>query len=271
MKKNNYSRKVCLVTGAGRGIGRNIAWAMGRAGYILALTDINAQLLSELEGQMLLEGLEARVFTFDLSVHGESNKLINEVIGVMGRVDVLINNARAGKRFTFESETEANWDLALNVNVKVPFLLSQAVIPHMKEGGSIINIGSVSGKLVSQESPGYQVSKAGMLHLTRYLAVYSGYLGIRVNAILPGFIVQDEHRDRFSSAEPDQEKFKSIVNFLHPLSGGPGYANDIANAVVFLASNEAKFITGQEIVVDGGLTIQDPTKVLFNYVKEHLG
>ncbi len=265
MMSKNFSDKVCLVTGAGRGIGRNIAWSMGRAGYILALTDINSQSLSQLESEMILEGLKVRVFAFDLSVSGEPNRLINEVIEVMGRVDVLINNARAGKRLCFESETEENWDIALNVNIKAPFLLSQAVIPYMLEGSSIINVASVSGKLVSQESPGYQVSKAGMLHLNRYLAVYSGHRGIRVNAILPGFIVQDEHRAKYSSTEPDQEKFKAIVNSLHPLSGGPGYANDIANAAVFLASSEAKFITGQELIIDGGLTIQDPTKVVFKY------
>ena len=157
------------------------------------------------------------------------------------------------------------------MNLKAAFFLAQAAVPHMSCGSSIITISSVSGNLVSNESPSYQISKAALIHLNRYLAVFCGPKGIRANAILPGFIVQDEHRDKFSSIEPDQEKFKSIVNSLHPLSGGPGYANDVANAVIFLASNEAKFITGQEIVVDGGLTIQDPTKVLFNYVSEYLG
>jgi 3-oxoacyl-[acyl-carrier protein] reductase len=265
MKNNDLQRllnKVCLVTGAGRGIGRNIAFALGRAGCTLALADINVNRLNAIQLELKDLGITAEIFSGDLSVKSESQRLVQAVIKKFGKLDLLVNNARAGRRLSFAEETEDNWDLALGVNLRAVFFLAQTAIPFMTKDAAIINIGSVSGQLVSQESPSYQVSKAGLLHLTRYLAVNSG--GIRVNSVLPGFIVQDEHRHRYDSEEPNQKKYREIAEALHPLGSGPGYSDDIANAVVFLASNEARFITGQSLVVDGGLTIQDPTLLLFS-------
>lgn len=259
------SNKICLVTGAGRGIGRNIAQAMGQEGCVLALSDVDAKLLNQVKEELAKDGLNAEIFPADLAVSGEPHRLVKEVVEKFGKLDLLVNNARAGKRSSFEEESEENWNLAFNVNLKAVFFLAQAAIPFMPNDGSIVIIGSVSGMLVSQESPSYQISKAGLLHLNRYLAVHTGNRGVRVNAVLPGFIVQDEHRLRYSGAELNQEKFRAVVEALHPLGTGPGYSDDVADAVIFLASAEAKFITGQSIVVDGGLTIQDPTRILFSY------
>jgi 3-oxoacyl-[acyl-carrier protein] reductase len=256
------TNKVCLITGAGRGIGRNIAFALGHEGCIIALADIDASRLDLVQAELSKNGISADIFTTDLSLNGDSQRLVQAVITKFGRLDLLINNARAGRRLSFADESEDNWDLAMGVNLKAVFFLAQAAIPIMNKGGAVVTIGSVSGQLVSNESPSYQISKAGLLHLTRYLAVNS--CGVRVNSVLPGFIVQDEHRYRYWSDEPNQKKYRAVAETLHPLGDGPGYSDDIADAVVFLASEEARFITGQSLVVDGGLTLQDPTMLLFN-------
>ena len=235
---------------------------------MLALSDIDSERLSKVKQELEIEGCKVEVFPADISASGESYSLIQRVINKFGKLDVLVNNARAGKRTSFLDETEENWDLSFDVNLKAAFFLAQAAVPHMSCGSSIITISSVSGYLVSHESPSYQISKAALIHLNRYLAVYCGPKGIRANAILPGFIVQDEHRAQYQGTESKQKKFKVIADALHPLSGGPGYSNDVVEAVTFLVSKKSKFITGQALVVDGGLTVQDPTKVLFSYALE---
>jgi len=265
VKNNNskiFSNKVCLITGAGRGIGRNIAFSMGRQGCSLALADIDADRLRRVQVELVSQSISTEIFRSDLGLKGGAHSLVGAVVEKFGKIDLLVNNARAGRRLSFYDETEDNWNLALDVNLKAVFFLAQAAIPFMSIGGAIVNIGSVSGQLVSQESPSYQISKAGLDHLTRYLAVNGG--GVRVNSVLPGFIVQDEHRTRYKSDDSKQKIYRSIVDALHPMGKGPGYSDDIADAVIFLASNEAKFINGQSLVVDGGLTIQDPTKVIFD-------
>ena len=263
--KMRLSNKVCLVTGAARGIGRNIALSMGREGGVMILTDINSDLLNEVAKEFLGENINVTVIEADLSKLSEVKRLVKDVVNKYGRLDIIVNNARAGERALFEDESLENWDLSFDVNLKAPFFLAQAAIPSMPDGGSIITISSISGLLVSQESPSYQISKSALLHLNRCLASYAGAKGIRANAILPGFIVQDEHKERYCSMDPKQKKFRSVVEALHPLSSAPGCSNDIASTVIFLASNESQFITGQSIVIDGGLSIQDPTKVLFSF------
>ncbi len=260
-KLKRLYNKVCLVTGAGGGIGLNIAAALGREGCIVALSDIDTSRLDIARIELMKMGVTVEVFEADLSLKTESLRLVQAVVAKFGRLDILVNNARAGRRATFHDETEDNWDLTLAVNLKAVFFLAQAAISFLPKDAAIINIGSVSGKLVSQEGPSYQVSKAGLLHLTRYLAVNSG--SVRVNSVLPGFIVQDEHRHRYERDDSKQMKYRSIAEALHPMGGGPGYSDDVADAVIFLASKESKFITGQSLVVDGGLTVQDPTKILF--------
>jgi len=262
---NRLSNKVCLVTGAARGIGLNIARAMAKEGCFLALSDIDGKMLSHAKDQLLKDGLQVELFPVDLGLPDEPRHLIERVVKKLGRLDIVVNNARAGKRCTLEKESEENWDLTFNVNLKAAFFLAQAAIEFMSNEGSIITINSISSSLVSDESPSYQITKAGLLQLTRYLAVSVGKRGIRVNSVIPGYIVQDEHRSKYSAMGPKQEKYRATVEALHPLETGPGYSDDIANAVIFLASKEAKFITGQGIVVDGGLSIQDPTKILFSY------
>ena len=182
------NKKICLVTGAGRGIGKNIARALGREGCLLALTDIDANVLAQVKEEFLSEGFSTEIFLADLALSGEPSRLVERIVEKFGKLDVIVNNARAGQRSSFEEESEENWDLAFDVNLKAVFFLTQAAVPFMASDGCIVTIGSVSGALVSQESPSYQISKAGLLQLNRYLAVYMGDRGIRVNTILPRYL-----------------------------------------------------------------------------------
>lgn len=129
-------------------------------------------------------------------------------------------------------------------------------------GGSIVNIGSIAAFMACHESPIYHVAKGGLLQMTRYLAVEAGPYGVRVNAVLPGFIVQDEHLTRYASA--NNERYREIAEFSHPLRR-VGSAEDVSNAVLFLCSSGAHFISGQTVVVDGGLSIQEQSGLLFRF------
>lgn len=252
---SEFSGMVSLVTGASRGIGRNIAHLLGKMGAKVVICDIDSERGCETLEGLKKEGISAEFYAVDLGHTGEPRRLVQDVIDGLGRLDFIINNARAGKRLSFAEETSENWDLAMAVNLKSVFFLAQAAIPVMTEGGAIINISSVSATLVSNEAASYQTSKAGLLQLTRYLAMVAGKKGIRVNAVLPGLIVKDEHRERYN--RPDNAGYRKIVERIHPLHGGPGSPDHVAQTVAFLVSQSSQFITGQAIIVDGGLTIQD--------------
>jgi 3-oxoacyl-[acyl-carrier protein] reductase len=254
--------RVVLVTGAGRGIGLNIARMFAAQGATVAVCDIDTARGDAAVKDIADRGLNATFFRTDLCAANAASHLIKSVLESFGQIDVIVNNARSGKRLSFLEETEEDWDMAFSVNLKSAFFLAQAAIPTMPHGSSIINICSISSVLVSLESPSYQASKAGLLHLTRYLAVVAGERGVRVNAILPGFIVQDEHRARYDAA--DNAAYRSITDRMQPLAGGAGDADDVASTALFLAGPQAKFITGQSITVDGGLTIQDQAMLLLS-------
>lgn len=263
---SDFVGKVALVTGAGRGIGRNISRALNEKGAMVAICDIDAEKGLQTHDELAASGIRSEFFHVDLSIIGEPQRLVDAVLDSLGRLDVIVNNARAAKRLSFTEENEDNWDLAMAVNLRSVFFLAQASVPRMSEGGAIINISSVSATVVTHEAPSYQVSKAGVLHLTRYLATIAGRRGIRVNAILPGFVVQDEHRTRYE--KDDNALYREVAERVHPLRGGPGGSDHIASTVVFLASSNSAFITGQAIVVDGGLTIQDPATLCLSRMRD---
>ena len=253
----NFAGKVALVTGSARGIGKTIAAAFGRAGAKVAISDLNREASKATVREMRKAGIDAHHFAVDLSKRGGPQRMVAAVAKKFGRLDVLVNNARAGKRLGLAEDTEDNWDTTLSVGLRAAYFASQRAIPvmHSKGGGSIVHISSVSALLVSQESAGYHAAKAGLIQLTRFLAVHAGRHGVRVNSVLPGFIVQDEHRERFE--REDNATYRAQAEKCHPL-GTAGHASDVAETTLFLCSESARFITGQAIVVDGGLSIQDP-------------
>lgn len=253
----NLKGKTAVVTGGARGIGRNISAALAGVGADVWIVDINEDAGKEAEIELLGKAGAVNYLWADLSQNGAAESIIAQVINAAGRVDVLVNNVRAGKRLSLTEETEENWDYAQGVMLRAPFFAAKAAINDMatRGEGAIVNIGSISGTYVSEESPSYQVAKGGLLHLTRCLAMMGGAGGVRVNAIIPGMIVQDEHRGRYDGES--NFVYREVVRKAHPLQRA-GWSDEIASVVLFLCSSMSSYITGEQIVIDGGLTIQDP-------------
>jgi 3-oxoacyl-[acyl-carrier protein] reductase len=249
--------KVALVTGAARGIGNNIAQTLARAGAIVVIADINEE-----EGLAAAEALggQASFMNADLSSESGPDDLIKEVVKKHDRLDILINNARSrpeGRRDLI-TEDEESWDATLAVTLKGTFFVARAALSYWEssptQGAAIVNIASISGAMATHESPAYHAAKGGVIQLTRYLAYVAGPLGARVNAVSPGFIVQDEHQTRFD--RDDNEQYRRISDVTHPI-GRVGTSNEVAEAVLFLASEKSAFISGQILGIDGGSSIQE--------------
>jgi len=251
-----FEGKVAIVTGGARGIGKTIATALGTGGARVAICDIHREAAEAAVRELRDAAIQAEYFPVDLSKRGEPQRMVAEAAEKWGRLDILVNNARAGARQGWLEDTEDNWDLTLSVGLRAAYFASQRAIPVMAGhgGGSIVNIGSVAAFLVSLESPAYHAAKAGLMQLTKYLAANAGPQRVRVNAVVPGFIVQDEHRGRYM--KDDNAGYRARAESCHPLRD-VGRADDVADAALFLCSDSARFITGQAIVVDGGFTIQD--------------
>lgn len=227
------------------------------------ICDIDQSSGADAESRLRAEGHDVKFIHADLSSADAAVKVVRTVIGQAGRLDLLVNNARAGARTTLEGETEANWDLAFAVGAKAAFFASRAALEDMRKrrSGAIISVSSVAALVVTHDAPSYHASKAALIQLTRYLAVNAGPLGVRVNCVLPGFIVKDEHRPRFEAG--DNAPYRALAEGAHPVRR-TGRSDEIAQAVLFLASEQASFINGEAIVVDGGLTLQEPFNLALN-------
>lgn len=254
--------ELVLITGAARGIGKNIARKFANNGCLVVIADCQVDTGRETVSEIIEQGGRADFCELDLLKPKEFDDVIQELFSKYGRIDALINNARAGSRMNLEEETDENWQLALDVSLKAPFFLSQAFIKQSPEQSNscIVNISSVAARSICAESASYHVSKAGLENLTRYLAIHAGHKGIRCNAIRPGFIVQDEHLERYWSEGNTQ--YRKTAESCHPL-GKIGSSDDVANCAIFLSSQNAAFINGQTITVDGGLLIQDPSALVY--------
>ena len=232
---DRFDGKVAVVTGAGRGIGFTIARTLAARGAHVIIADIDSERGKSAQAIIRTEGGRADHVAIDLAKPGAGADLVQRAAALGGGLDILVNNARAGARLGFADETEANWDLAHNVGTKAAFFATQAAATFMRKrgGGAVVNIASVAGTQVTNEAPSYHATKAALLHLTRYLAVAAGEFGVRVNAVLPGLIVQDEHRERFDRA--DNAPYRALAAAYQPL-GQIGSEADVAEAVAFLCS-----------------------------------
>jgi 3-oxoacyl-[acyl-carrier protein] reductase len=239
--------RVAIVTGAARGIGKAIAWTFAREGAKLALVDVEKEKLETLQEQIRGQGSEALALSCDVSKAFQVKQMVDHVKRTYGRIDILVNNAGIIRRGTIESVTEEDWDRVMEVNLKGPFNCSKAVVETMKgQGyGRIVNVSSIAGKMGDITSaPGYGPSKAGLDALTKTLARQLAAYGIHVNGVAPHAIETE------MSAEWPPEKRKAIVDAI-PLKR-LGKPEDVAEAVLFLASDTAAFITGEIIDVNGG-------------------
>lgn len=249
MKLHN---KVAVVTGGGRGIGRGITDRLLAAGARVLIAQ--RQPLDEvLNGNPDVAWLEA-----DLGQREAPHAIARAVEERFGGADILVNNAGIMFERHIEDMSEDDWDRMMAVNMRAPVFLAKALLPQMRRrgGGSIINIGSIEGIGANPWHAAYCGSKAGVHGFTRALAVDLGKDGIRCNAIAPGWINSDLSND-YINAQQNPIQARQALNAMHP-AGRTGEPEDIGSTVVFLASEESAFITGQIIVVDGGRTAKLP-------------
>lgn len=267
LETEKFKNKVAVVTGGAGGIGKNIVRAFAQESASVIVCDVDEEKCRKTKNELQKQDLSVEILSMDLSQPGAPQDLIQKVFQKYKRIDILINNARSPNRTDLFGENENTWDQGMSVMLKAPFFSSREAIQVMSKtgGGSIINISSIAALLVGHDSPTYHIAKAGLIQMTRYLATYAGGYGIRVNCLLPGFIIKDEHVSRYN--RDDNQRYREIAEFCHPL-GHTGSSVDVTNAVQFLCSPEASFITGQALVVDGGLTLQDQSGLLFRFYQE---
>lgn len=242
--------QVALVTGAGRGIGLGIAIALAKEGACVAVCDIDGALVDEAVFQIEALGGQAVPCILDVTRKAQIEHAVHDLVEQFGTIDILVNNAGIYEVLPIEAISEAQWDRLMAVNLKGTLFCCQAVIPHMKRqgGGRIVSMASSAGKTGGMLAGAhYAVSKAGIICLTKQLARELGPFGITANAVAPGRI--DTPMIQVSSEE-ENESFR-----LRTPLGRLGTPGDVAGAVVFLVSDEASFVTGEILDVNGGLLI----------------
>ncbi len=242
--------KTALVTGAGRGIGRAIALRLAESGADVAVVDLNPDAVAEVAAEVSKMGRRALALTGNVTAATEVDDFVKKTADEFGRIDILVNNAGITRDTLLMRMKEEDWDAVLNVNLKGAFLCTKAVsrIMMKQRYGRIVNISSVIGLMGNAGQANYGASKAGIIGFSKSAARELASRGITVNAIAPGFI-----ETQMTDVLPEEMK-KQLVQQI-PL-GRIGVPQDVADAVLFLASDAASYITGQTIAVDGGMVMQ---------------
>jgi NAD(P)-dependent dehydrogenase (short-subunit alcohol dehydrogenase family) len=240
--------KVALVTGATRGLGRAIAEALSRAGATVVLTGSNPERLAETTRQFAAAGLHAVDFPCDLGDTEQITQLADFVLREQPRIDVLVNNAGVSFPHELLDYPDDAWQQTFRVNLEAPFQLARRMAPRMKEqgGGSMINITSIGAELGFPNNPAYVAAKGALKQLTKSLAFDLGPFGIRVNNLGPGYF----HTDMANLSWSDPERREARAG--RTLLGRWGEPEDLAGAVIFLASDASRYMTGQDLYIDGG-------------------
>ena len=245
--------KVALVTGAARGIGKEIALTLAREGADIVANALTAPNLERLAAEIATLGRRTLTVTGDVSKKVDVDRMVAAAIENFGRIDILVCNAGITRFAPFLEMTEEDWDAVMDVDLKGTFLCGQAVARHMvaRQSGKIVNVSSLSG--LGARNPtmaNYASAKAGVNNLTRVMALALGEHGINVNVVAPGVIHTEMGLARRTPAElaayHDLYKQQTALRRV-------GEARDIANVVLFLASDESSFMTGQVLVADGGV------------------
>jgi 3-oxoacyl-[acyl-carrier protein] reductase len=241
------SNRVAFVTGSSRGIGRAIALTLSREGCYIIVASPEVENNELVAGEIRAVGGEAMTLNLDIGSPESVKEGFAQVLAAKGRVDVLVNNAGITRDGLAMRMKPADWDLVLKINLTGAFLAAQQVLPGMMKNrwGRIVNMASVVGQAGSPGQANYVASKAALIGLTKALAQEMGSRGITVNAVAPGYIETD-----MTSVLPDAVKQKFLAAI--PL-GRAGSIEDVANAVKFLVSDDASYITGHVLAVNGGM------------------
>ncbi len=253
---NRLSEKIIVVTGGAVGIGRAACLLLAGENATIAITDVRDAEGQALANEIARRGGTAHYWHLDVSREEEVRQVFGEIADALGPINVLVNNAGiAGANKPTHELTEAEWDAVQAVNVKGPFFCTKHVIPGMKAagGGSIINLSSIYGLVGAADVPPYHASKGAVRLMTKTDALLYAKDRIRVNSIHPGYIWTPMVEGVGRGSGDDLETFRRQVSELHPL-GHLGEPNDIAYGILYLASEESKFVTGSELVIDGGYT-----------------
>ena len=245
----NLSGRVAIVTGSGQGIGREIALMLAGNGASVVISDINPASANDVVTEIKDKDGQSIAITTDVSVQEEVSRLASETVSSFGRIDILVNNAGITRDALLMRMSPDDWDRVLTINLKSAFLCTQAVLRTMmkQRWGRIINIASVVGLIGNPGQANYAAAKAGLIGLTKTTAREVASRGVTVNAIAPGFIDTGMTRDLSDKAKQE------LTNQI-PL-GYIGSPKDVAYAVSFLASDEAHYITGHVLNVDGGMVM----------------
>ena len=247
--KFDLNNKIAIVTGASQGIGETIAVEMAKSGANVFCLARNKNALDSTINKIISNGDKASAYSCDISDNEQFNNIVTDIFKEYGSIDILVNNAGITNDTLLMRMSDDQWDSVLNINLKGSFTCTRSVIKYMmkKKSGRIINITSIVGLTGNAGQANYAASKAGLIGMTKSIAKEVASRGITANCVAPGWIetamteqLSDDVKNKFLSQIP---------------TGKIGYPKDIANTVIFLASKEAEYITGQTITVDGGRII----------------
>jgi NAD(P)-dependent dehydrogenase (short-subunit alcohol dehydrogenase family) len=255
-----FAGKVAIVTGAGSGIGRATARVLAAEGGSVTVADIAGDAAAAVAAEIVGAGGSARAQTVDVADPAAVEAMVHDTVAAYGGLDILHNNAAALAENNKDQDVVtmdlATWDRAMAVNLTGPMLGCRFAIPAMLERGrgAIVNTASAAAFYGSRSLLAYGTSKAGLVALTRYIATAYGDRNIRCNAVAPGVVVAREMQDQLGGPMGDRLRRYTVSH----LAGRLGYPEEIAEAVAYLASDAAAFVTGEILRVDGGFTAHDP-------------
>jgi len=248
--------KVAIVTGGAQGLGRAAAELLAQEGAAVMLTDVNEDAGRAVAEEITAAGGQARFAVHDVSIEADWQRVIEETVSTLGGLDVLVNNAAVALQKNVEETTLEEWRRLMSVDLDGVFLGTRYAIGAMKSAdtGSIINLSSVGGIVGEPGLAAYSAAKGGVRTFTKSAALHCGQIGsrIRVNSIHPA-MVRTALMDEYLDAHPDPVATLKEIESLHPI-GFLGEPSDIAYAVLYLAADESRWITGSELVIDGGYT-----------------
>jgi len=248
--------KVAIVTGGALGIGAATCEMMAREGAAVAVTDVLDEDGEATVGRILAAGGTARFWRLDVTDEPEVERIFSEVAGTFGKLDVVVNNAGiAGANKPTDELKAEEWDKVINVNVRGTFFCTKHAVSHLRRagGGSIINLSSIYGLIGAPDLPAYHASKGAVRLMSKTDALIYAKDNIRVNSVHPGYIWTPLVEELGRDSPQGLEAFRRDLDNKHPI-GHVGEPDDIAHGIVYLASDEAKFVTGSELVIDGGYT-----------------